>query len=263
MHDIQVGRLVRAVRQRRRWRQQDVANRAGVGRTVIVDLEAGRLDGMRLGTQRRIATALGLGLEINLHGLGAEPDRVLDEGHAALLGASKKWLDGLGWKTLSEVTYSEWGERGSIDLLAWHGPTGTLLVVEIKTELVSIEATLRKLDEKTRLAAGIAARQFEWSAKAVARLLVLPDERVERRRVAAHAAVLDGAFPLRSYAARAWCRSPAGAVAALLFLSDARGRRSPRAGGRAARIRLRAGTNVAVRRTTSGQCSGRRLDHAR
>jgi hypothetical protein len=220
---------------------------------------------MRLGTQRRIARALGLDLEVNLRGLGAEPDRVLDEGHAALLGTGKKWLDGLGWNTLPEVTYSEFGERGSIDLLAWHRPTGTLLVVEIKTELVSIEATLRKLDEKTRLAAGIAARRFEWSAKAVARLLVLPDERVERRRVAAHSAVLDGAFPLRSYAARAWCRSPSGSVAALIFVSDGRGRGAPRTSRRVARIRRRADTSAGTRAGTSagtraGTSAGTRAD---
>jgi hypothetical protein len=219
-------------------------------------LEAGRLDGLRLGTQRRIVAALGFGIEVNPRGLGAEADRILDQGHAALLGTTEKWLDSLIWKTVAEVTYSEWGERGSIDLLAWHDSTATLLVVEIKTELVSIEATLRKLDEKTRLAAGIAAARFDWRAKAVGRLLVLPDDRTERRRVASHGAVLDGAFPVRSYAARRWCRSPVGSVAALLFVSDGAGRGSPRSGGRAGRIRPQLRTNAAVRRTTSGKESG-------
>jgi hypothetical protein len=40
------------------------------------------------------------------------------------------------------VTFSIYGERGSIDLLAWHSETRTLLVVELKSELTSIEETL-------------------------------------------------------------------------------------------------------------------------
>jgi len=82
VHDTQLGRLVRALRQRRRWRQQDLADHAGVGRTVVVDLEAGRLGGMRLDTPRRIAAALGFALELAPRGLGSDADHVLDQGHA-------------------------------------------------------------------------------------------------------------------------------------------------------------------------------------
>jgi Holliday junction resolvase-like predicted endonuclease len=67
-----------------------------------------------------------------------------------------------------------YGERGSIDLLAWHEATRTLLVVEVKTEVASIEATLRKHDEKVRLARRVAADRFGWQATVTSRLLVLP-----------------------------------------------------------------------------------------
>ena len=251
MHDVQFGRLVRAMRHRRGWRQQDLADRASVGRTVIVDLEAGRLAGMRLGTQRQIAGALGFNLEVAPRGLGAEADRVVDQGHALLLGASAAWLTDLAWRTIAEVSYSEWGERGSIDLLAWHAATSTLLVVEIKSELVSVEATLRKLDEKVRLAPAVAAARFGWHPIHVGRLLVLPDERSERRRVAAHRAILDSSFPQRSHAARRWCRSPVGSVAALLFMSAGADRGWSPPGRHRIRPRLR--TNVARRRTTADE----------
>jgi transcriptional regulator with XRE-family HTH domain len=251
VNDVQLGRLVRALRHRRRWRQQDLADRAGVGRTVIVDLEAGRLGGMRLDTQRRVAAALGFNVEVTPRGLGAEADRVLDQGHAVLLGAAAKWLTALGWTSIAEVSYSEGGERGSIDLPARHASTETLLVIEIKTELASVEATIRKLDEKVRLAPTIATARFGWTAKAIGRLLVFPDERSERRRVAAHGAVLDGAFPVRSYAARRWCRSSLGPMAAQIFLPEVSGRGLPRTGGRMARVRPQVRTNVATRRTNS------------
>ncbi len=193
---------------------------------------------MRLETHRRVAAALTFSLELAPRGLGADTDRVVDERHAGILGTAETWLEALCWLCAAEVTYSEWGERGSIDILAWHKPTSTLLVVEIKTELASVEATLRKLDEKVRLAPRIALSRFGWQAAVVGRLLVLPDQRSERRRVAANSPVLDRAFPTRSYVARRWCRSPAGAVAALLFLPEPAGRRAapPSAGRRRIRV---------------------------
>ncbi len=180
MDDARSGRLVRVLRQRRGWRQADLAGRAGLGRTVVSDLERGQIDGTSLATVRKIVGAFGLSAELVIHGLGADMDRVLDERHAALLGAVSKWLRGLGWTIVAEVSYSEWGERGSVDLLCWHGPTATLLVVEVKTELASVEATLRKHDEKGRLGPKLAQDRFGWRPQAIGRLLVFPDDRRER-----------------------------------------------------------------------------------
>ena len=183
MDDARLGRLIRVVRQRRGWRQTDLAAKASVGKTLIAEIESGRLEGIGLARMRKVVGAFGLSLELTIRGLGADVDRLLDERHASLLGACAAWLKSLGWLTVAEVSYSEWGERGSIDLLAWHAPTATLLVIEIKTELVSVEATLRKHDEKVRLAPTI-ARRLGWYPTSVARLLVLPDLRTEHRRVA-------------------------------------------------------------------------------
>ena len=94
---------------------------------------------------------------------GAELDRLIDEGHAALGARVAEKLRGWGWDVRVEVSYSEYGERGSIDLLAWHAATGSLLVIEVKTEIVSAESTLRKLDEKGRLAAKVARERFGWA----------------------------------------------------------------------------------------------------
>jgi hypothetical protein len=38
-----------------------------------------------------------------------------------------------------EASYSIYGERGSIDILAGHATTRSMLVVEVKSELMSIE----------------------------------------------------------------------------------------------------------------------------
>jgi hypothetical protein len=128
------------------------------------------------------------------------------------------------------VTYSIYGERGSIDILAWHEASRTLLVVEVKTELVSIEETLRRHDAKVRLGRRVAEERFDWRPASVARLLVLPNAATARRRVQRHAAVLDRAYGARGDALRRWLVTPAGAVGGLLFVSltrDASGGRRP------------------------------------
>lgn len=218
---------------------------------------------MRVATIRKIVAVFGLTFEGALRGLGADADRLLDERHAALLGACAEWLGRLGWRSVSEVSYSEWGERGSVDVLAWHESTANLLVVEIKTELASVEATLRKHDEKVRLGPAVAAKRFGWQPTSVGRLLVFPDERTERRRVAAHASVLDGAYPLRAYDARRWCRSPSGPMAGVVFLPDSG--TTGRMTSRSRQGRVRVADQVAPRpeHVPTGQPSRVRPDQTR
>jgi len=204
-----------------------------MGRTIVSDIEHGHVGSTSIASVRQLTKPLELSVDLAVRGHGAEVDRVLDERHARLLGATALWLGSLGWVNVAEVSYSEWGERGSIDLLAWHEPTATLLVMEVKTELVSVEATLRKHDEKVRLAPSVARDRFGWQAQTTARLLVFPDDRTERARIAAQASVLRPAYPVRAYAARRWCREPRGMFSGLLFLRtdpDSRGRpvRGPR-----------------------------------
>lgn len=240
MDDLRLGRLVRALRQERRWRQSDLGRRAGVDRTVVSEIELGRASEHRLGTLRAVLGAFGGGLDLSIRGLGVRAERLLDEHHARLVGATAAWLTTLGWRVQAEVSYSEWGERGSIDLLALHASTGNLLVIEIKTELVSIEATIRKHDEKTRLGRIVADRRLGWRPTAIGRLLVLPDDRTQRRRVVVHHNVLDLAYPERNVRVRAWCRSPSGsgAFSGLMFLTDDAPGRTTARRGRRERVRI-------------------------
>jgi len=167
---------------------------------------------------RAVASQLDAELVIGLRWRAGDLDRLMDEAHARLMGVVATMLRRFGWLVQLEVTYSIYGERGSIDILAWHQPLGVLLVVEVKTELTSVEATLRKLGEKTRLAAQVAASQFGWKPTATGRLLVLPSLSTSRRQVARHAAVLGTAFPVRGPAARQWLAMPVGSASALVFL---------------------------------------------
>jgi hypothetical protein len=193
---------------------------------------------MTLATLRRVMAAFGASVEVAVRGLGADTDRLLDEGHAVLVGSASAWLVGSGWDARAEVTYSEYGERGAMDLLAWHAPSRTLLVVEVKTELASMEAMLRRHDEKARLAATVATRRFGWRARVVARLLVLPEQRSVRRQVENHSQILERAYPARNVAVRRWCRAPDGPLMGLIFLPDTARSRCTRTGGPNRRVRL-------------------------
>jgi hypothetical protein len=42
------------------------------------------------------------------------------------------------------VSFSIFGERGLIDILAFHQPTGMLLIIELKTELMLDPCTVRR-----------------------------------------------------------------------------------------------------------------------
>ena len=198
---------------------------------MVSRLERGRIATMPVGSIRDMAQALGAEVLLVIRWRGGELDRLMDEAHATLMGRAVEILQAFGWETRSEVSFSVYGERGSIDVLAWHAPTRTLLVVEVKSELTSVEETLRVHDAKLRLAARIAADRFGWHATITARLLVLPDLSTSRRRVARHRAVLDGAYPLRGHTIRAWLITPTplvrpATVGGLLFLSPTQAARS-------------------------------------
>ena len=214
---------IRTLRRRRRWRQRDLARVAGVSQGTVSALEQGRLDGTPLRTLRSVVSALDGTVQVDLKWRGGLLDRLLDERHPALVGATTSLLRRFGWEVAVEVSYSRYGERGSIDVLAAHPPTATLLVIEVKSELTSLEATLRKLDEKARLGAVIGRERFGLVAAAVARVLVLPETATARRHVAGHAAVLGAALPDRGVAVRRWLRSPSGSLRGVMFLSSISG----------------------------------------
>jgi hypothetical protein len=171
----------------------------------------------------RLFDALDIRLVLVASWRGGELDRLLDEGHAAISGVCAGLLRPFGWEVLSEVTFAEYGERGSIDLLAWHAGSRTLLVIEIKTEITSAEETLRRHDVKVRLAPRLCRDRFGAAPASVGRLLVLADSSANRSRVARLGPLLDGVYPARGRAVRAWLARPAGSLGGVLFLQSAPG----------------------------------------
>ena len=232
MDEQRIGRSVRALRTRLGLRQEDLARRARVSQTTVSRIERGRSGPLPLVTIRAVVQAVGADLDVVVRWDGARLDRLLDGRHAALLAETTRRLERDAWIVHPEVSYSVYGERGSIDLVAWHSRRRALLVVEAKTAITSLEEMLRRHDQKTRLAPGIVRERFGWEVAVVGSLVVLPDASTPRRHVARADLILSRAYPLRGHAVRAWLADPIGAAAGLQFLSSSLHGSRGRPGGR-------------------------------
>lgn len=238
MNDLAIGRALRAIRLRTGARQADVARRARLSQDEVSLVERGRLERVSLRRLREVARALDAEVVMYVRWRGGELDRLLDERHARLGGIVTESLTRDGWTVLPEVTYSIYGERGSIDLLAWHPVARALLVIELKTEITSAEETLRRHDQKVRLAPSIVRERFGWEPESVGRLLVLPASTSARRRVARHRALFDRVYPDRNIAVRRYMRRPGtGVINGLWFAPETTDRRGRSGIGPRKRVR--------------------------
>lgn len=216
--DIQVGRMVRDVRLARNLRQVDVAVRAGVTRQLVSRLERGLVEGMPVGSLRAISRALGMPSILSLGWRTPEIDRLRDRVHAAMVESVASMLSSLRWELAPEHSFNHYGERGSADILAWHDPSRTLLIIETKSRIWDLQETLFALDRKRRVLPGLVARERGWRIGAVGVLLVLPEMSTHRHVVARHSATFRAALPHRQIEVRDWLAAPVGDLRGLCFL---------------------------------------------
>lgn len=218
--DERTGKLLAAIRRRSRLRQVDLAETARVPREDVIRVEAGQVGSVSLDRTRRIFEAAGGRGRLNVWWNGAAADRLLDERHAALVERALGVFRRRGWITAPEVSFSEFGERGSIDVLEVLERHRAAAVCEVKTEFGSLEETNRVLDAKERLAPVIARRQFGWRPTVVGRILIVPATSSIRHIVAAHEETMRSLYPARSRAVRAWLRAPTAPLRGIWFLSE-------------------------------------------
>ena len=262
MDDIAIGRLLRSIRDsprpppgrcRRGGRREPAAAFARSSAAVSSTCRSGPLGGL--------PRALDAEIVVSVRWRGAEVDRLRDEDHARVVAAVVRAARG------GRLADRDGGHvlalRGArLDRRARVSPArrGTLLVVEVKTEIVSVEATLRRLDAKVRLGATDRARAARVdgprgrraSARGPGHADRSPARRAARRRSCA------ASFPLRGWAARSWLASPGPATGLLLFLTptgqtSAYARSCHDAAGASARSPR--GDRVAVQaRSAPGEC---------
>jgi transcriptional regulator with XRE-family HTH domain len=222
------------LRIRRGWRLRDVADRSGLSTTTIGRTELGSIATVQV--LRDHAAALDVRVEWRIVGRGADVARLLDEEHAAIVETLAASFGGSGWRVEAEASYSEYGERGRIDLLAFDPSTKVLAVIEVKTELADLQELFGNLNAKLRLAPTI-GRRNGWHSARVATVLAVAATAANRATVRTHPALFT---PFE----RRWFRGQrlprVGRDRLLLWIpATATGRRSWLAGRRRVRQRSR------------------------
>jgi transcriptional regulator with XRE-family HTH domain len=203
------GAAFRAVRIKRGWRQVDVAMRAGVHRSVVSRIERGHLEHISIGTLLAVARVLEIQVTWTARWRAGDLDRVLAGRHARLHEAVAGWFASTmpEWVLAPEVSFSIFGERGVIDILAWHPGHRALLVIELKTDIVDVNELIGSMDRRRRLAWQI-ARDRGWEPVSVSTWVLVAGGRTNRARLAAHRTVLRNAFPIDGRVVAAWLRRP-------------------------------------------------------
>jgi transcriptional regulator with XRE-family HTH domain len=218
--DERLARALRELRRRKGWTMVEAAKSAGLTLRTYRSLEHGDAASARVDEVRRALAPFEARARMSVWWQGAELDRILDEAHAAVVervvGVLTEWT----WLTAPEVTFSEYGERGSVDLLALHEASGCGLVTEVKASWGSIEETNRALDVKARLGSKLIEQRFGVRPANVSRLLVFPEGMTHRRVAERHASTLEAVYPLRGREVRAWVHRPSGRISGLWFLSN-------------------------------------------
>ncbi len=206
MRHWDLGGPIRALRRRERLTQAQLAARIGCSHDLISRIELDRCDSVPAGRLRDCVEALGGRLRVDVEWFGEALPRLLDARHAALQNRVAAHLGTWGWVVRAEVSFNHYGDRGRVDLVAFHPPTRAAAVVEIKPRLNDVQDTLGRLDVKARLARHIAAR-CGWASSGSVPLLVLGEGTTQRRMVTMHAALFRP-FTI-GRAAATWLRSPA------------------------------------------------------
>lgn len=245
---LRFGRQYRALRVHQGRRQQDVSDDSGLSRSLIAAIDRGQIEGVTVGALVRAARALDADVDLRLWWRGGALDRLLDEAHAGVVDAIVARLRRHGWLVEVEVSFSIWGERGSVDVLAFHPGRGALLVIEVKSAITDSQATIHGLDRKARLALAIVGDR-PWAVRHVSRLLVVGDTDRSRRRIAGLGVTYGTAFPVESRAVRRWLADPVASLpAGLLFVSyDSHGGTTRTSAGRERVRRPRKGRQPAKR----------------
>lgn len=210
VRDEPIGRFVRMLRHRRGWRQVDLCARARRPRSALVALEAGRLGRLSVDLVRDFIEALGGRRTLEVSSGASDPRLLIDAGHALIGEHWKRRLERWGWSVRVEESFNRYGDRGRIDLLAFHAAAGVLVVIEVKTVLWDIQAMLGSMSVKCRVAPFVAGG-IGWRARRVVPLLLVAASTTVRRRLAEHESLFSS-HELRGRTAITWLRDPTSAA---------------------------------------------------
>jgi len=213
--DQRIGRAIRSVRRRRQLRQSDLARLSGVSQSTVSRIERGHLGSISTNALRAVGSAIDVRLELVARWRAADLDRLLNSAHSGLHeSVARSFRARPNWLVRPEISFSIYGERGVVDLVAWHPDRRALCIIELKTSIVDVNELIGVVDRKRRLGPRIVAN-LGWAPATVSVWVIVGDGRTNRRRIQAHQAVLRAAFPSDGRAMPGWLSVPDRPIAAL------------------------------------------------
>lgn len=236
-----VGRAIRRMRRAGRITQARLGEAVGISQSEVSRIERGRRAGVALSTIARMCDVLDIRLDIvtrlpfhagrfaetaDEEARGSGTVRQRDLVHARASAHVRRRLERLGWVVRQEVEVMLGSSRGFIDILAYHPASGVLMIGEIKTEIRDLGDLLRTLAWYER-AAPLITDSFGWRVTGTMGCLFVLFTAANDARIAANAAALAQAFPIRSRGLARWLAEPEPATSAAraMAMVDPRGRR--------------------------------------
>lgn len=223
--DERLGELFRLLRIQAGLTQEELAIATSIPVRDIRRVEIGRVGEVLFGRIRRLFSEVDGRARISVWWNGAAADRLLDERHASIVERGAEILVRRAWEPAIELTFSEYGERGSIDIFAQRRALRAVAVCEVKGTFGSLEELNRTLDLKVRLAPKICRDRFGWTPTYVGRILIVPDLSTIRRVINEHRQTMNAIYPARGREVRAWLHRPDRNLGGIWFLSDPRNTR--------------------------------------
>lgn len=220
--DERLGELFEFLRRQRGLTQEALAIATSIPVRDIHKLETGRAGELVFERVRRLFAEVDGRARLSVWWHGAAADRLIDERHAAIVERAAEILVRRTWDPTIELTFSEFGERGSIDIFATRRLLRAVAVCEVKGSFGSLEELNRTLDVKVRLAPKLCRDRFGWTPVNVGRVLIVPDLSTVRRVVSEHRQTMDAVYPARSREVRAWLLRPDRTLSGIWFLSNPR-----------------------------------------
>ena len=162
----------------------------------------------------------------------ADVARLLDADHAVLVERVVRTLRSADWEIVTEYTFNDYGDRGSVDVLGWHRARRALVIVEVKSRVADVQETHATFDRKARIVPKLVARERGWRPLVVGNVLVIAGSHGNRELVRQHAATFAARFPHGARAVRGWIREPSAGLSGLWFMpvQGASHQRSPKSG---------------------------------
>jgi hypothetical protein len=202
----------------------------------LSNLERGRIEAMTLRDIGKVCAALDISVRLDVWWRGGDGDRLLDRDHAAIVEFVVQRLQRDGWGVRLEYGFNHYGDRGSVDILAWNAVSRSLLIIEVKASVTDIQALLAALAKKVRVVPGL-VRGDGWRPLHTSYVLVVLGTRANRTIITRHAQTFETTFPDASRSVLSWLRSPTGAIRGLWFVAPASLSRGTRPRPRPKRVR--------------------------